>query len=107
MVRWDPAGHAARELAERGELGFSPAVRMASVSGSPGALAELLAAAVLPADTQVIGPVPSDKETERVLIRVARASGAALATALKTAAASRSARKSAEPVRIVLDPVEL
>jgi primosomal protein N' (replication factor Y) len=107
MVRWDPAGHAARELAERAELGFSPAVRMASVTGSAAAVAEVLAAAALPSDAQVIGPVPSDKDTERVLVRVSRASGAALAAALKTAAASRSARKSAEPVRIVLDPVEL
>ncbi|NEB74222.1 primosome assembly protein PriA, partial [Streptomyces sp. SID14478] len=35
LVRWDPAGHAVRELAERAELGFPPVSRMASVSGAP------------------------------------------------------------------------
>jgi primosomal protein N' (replication factor Y) len=107
LVRWDPVGYAARELEERAELGFTPAVRMAAVSGAAPAVAEVLGAARLPADAQVIGPAPFDRDTERVLIRVPRASGADLAIALKAAAASRSARKSAEPVRIVLDPVEL
>ena len=34
LVRWDAAGHAARELAERAELGFPPAVRMAALTGA-------------------------------------------------------------------------
>ena len=34
LLRWDPAWFAARELAERRELGFPPAVRMASVTGA-------------------------------------------------------------------------
>ncbi len=104
LVRWDPAGAAARELAERGELGFPPVTRMASLSGSPTAVAELLAAADLPAGAQVVGPVPVDGDGERVLVRVPRAAGAELAHQLRTAAAGRSARRSAEPVRIELDP---
>ena len=36
LVRWDPAGHAAAELAGRAEVGFPPAVRMAAVEGSAG-----------------------------------------------------------------------
>jgi primosomal protein N' (replication factor Y) len=107
LVRWDPAGHARRELSERGELGFSPAVRMAAITGPAPALGEVLAAAAFPPDADVIGPVPTDSEDERVLVRVSRAHGAELAVALKAAAASRSVRRSAEPVRIVLDPVEL
>jgi primosomal protein N' (replication factor Y) len=106
LVRWDPAGSAARELAERGELDFPPVSRMASLTGSPTALAELLAGAHLPLGAQVVGPVPADRETERILVRVAREHGADLATALKAAAAGRSARRSAEPVRIALDPLE-
>ena len=51
--------------------------------------------------------MPVDGETERLLVRVPRAAGAELARALKTAAAGRSARRAAEPVRIELDPVEL
>ncbi|MFN2560237.1 MAG: primosomal protein N' [Jatrophihabitans sp.] len=107
LVRWDPAGAAARELAERAELGFPPATRMASLTGSPAAVAELLAAARLPGGAQVVGPVPVDADTERVLVRVSRGHGAELAHQLKTAAAGRSARRSAEPVRIELDPQEL
>ena len=43
LVRWDPGWFAARELAERGELGFPPAARMAALTGPPVAVAELLA----------------------------------------------------------------
>src|SRR3984957_7374935 len=42
LIRWDPAGFAARELAYRAELGFPPAVRMAAVTGEPAAVATLL-----------------------------------------------------------------
>lgn len=107
LVRWDPAGFATRELAERAELGFPPTARMAALSGAPNALAELLAAAALPDAAQAVGPVALDADTERVLIRVPRPDGAELARALKTAAAGRSARRAAEVVKIVLDPAEL
>jgi primosomal protein N' (replication factor Y) len=103
LVRWDPAGAAERELAERTDLGFPPAVRMASVQGPPAAVAELLAAVPDGLTPDVLGPVPVDEQTERVLLRVPRPDGAALAQALKAAAGVRSARK-AEPVRIELDP---
>jgi primosomal protein N' (replication factor Y) (superfamily II helicase) len=107
LVRWDPAGAASRELAERGELGFPPACRMAALTGSPQAVAELLAAAELPDGAQVVGPVPVGNDAERLLIRVPRALGTELARRLKSAAAGRSARRTAEPVRIQLDPHEL
>ncbi len=104
LVRWDPAGFAARELDERGELGFPPAVRMAALAGVPAAMSELLGAAHLPDGAQVIGPVPADGDTERVLVRVSRAHGLELAAALKQAASARSSRKAPDAVRIQLDP---
>jgi primosomal protein N' (replication factor Y) len=107
LVRWDPGWFAARELAERGELGFPPAARMAALTGPPVAVAELLTSADLPESAQVVGPVPVDAETERVLVRVPRRAGAELARALKAAAAGRSARRTADPVRIALDPIEV
>jgi primosomal protein N' (replication factor Y) len=120
LLRWDPAWLAARELAERRTLGFPPAVRMATVTGAPAAVAELLAAAALPADAQVLGPVPvnaprerrrdgdqAGSGQERMLIRVGRGSGRALAAALHAAAGVRSARKAPDPVRIQLDPLDL
>jgi len=107
LIRWDARGNAVRELADRQELGFPPAVRMASVSGPASAVAETLAATELPEPSEVIGPVPESEGRQRALIRVPRARGADLAAALKTAAASRSARKAADPVKIMLDPLEL
>ncbi|MCW2497569.1 MAG: primosome assembly protein PriA [Jatrophihabitans sp.] len=107
LIRWDPAGSATRELADRAELAFPPAVRMAALTGPAAAVAELVAAARLPADAELIGPVPMGDDGERVLIRAPRAQGAELATALKAAAAGRSARKAAEPVKLVLDAHDL
>ena len=106
LVRFDPVGFAVRELAERRELGFPPASRMAALTGPPAALTELLAGASLPPHTEVIGPVPTGDDLQRYLVRSDRVHGAALARALRTAAAGRSARRSAEPVRIVLDPLD-
>ena len=46
LIRWDPAGHAERELAERVAVGFPPAVTFAELVGAPAAVAELLDATV-------------------------------------------------------------
>ena len=58
LIRWDPVNFSERELAERAELGFPPAVRMASVTGTPAAVADFVGAAGLPAQAEVLGPVP-------------------------------------------------
>lgn len=110
LLRFDPGWYAERELAERRSLGFPPAARVATVTGPPAAVAELLAAAeaALPAGTQQLGPVPvGTGETERMLLRVARGAGPALAAALHAAAGVRSARKAPDPVRIQVDPLDL
>jgi primosomal protein N' (replication factor Y) (superfamily II helicase) len=107
LIRWDARGFAARELADRQELRFPPAVRMASLTGASAAIGETLAAAELPEPYEVIGPAPVSDKTQRALIRVPRTNGTELAHALKAAAATRSARKAEEPIKIVLDPLEL
>jgi primosomal protein N' (replication factor Y) len=107
LIRWDARGAAQRELADRLELAFPPASRMAALSGAAAAVADLLDAAELPAGAELIGPTPDDEGHERLLIRVPREAGAALAAALHSAAAARSARKAADPVKIVLDPAHL
>jgi primosomal protein N' (replication factor Y) len=114
LVRWDPAWHAERELAERRELGFPPAVRMASAEGTPEAVAALLSELALPESGEVLGPVPLGEmddegrtDRERALIRVPRTDSRALAAALAAAQAQRAARKEPAPVRIQLDPLEL
>jgi primosomal protein N' (replication factor Y) len=107
LIRWDPAGHASAELAGRTELGFPPAVRMAALDGAPDTLAGL----DMPAGAEVLGPVPvpgqTQGERERLLVRVPRSQGSALATALTALQAGRSARKLPDPLRVELDPVEL
>ncbi|MBT2509086.1 primosomal protein N' [Streptomyces sp. ISL-98] len=123
LVRWDPVGHAQRELAERAELGFPPVSRMAAVSGHPEAVAAFLAAAELPGDAEVLGPVPLPvaepgrprrpgdppvgEVWERALLRVPPGSGAALAAALKSAQVARLVRGGGDPVRIRIDPLDI
>ena len=105
LVRFDPGWLAARELADRRELGFPPAARVASLTGTAAAVADFLAVAALPAGAEVLGPVPAAGGQERMLVRTRR--GAALAQALRAAAGVRSTRKAADPVRIQIDPQEL
>ncbi|PRX46068.1 replication restart DNA helicase PriA [Prauserella shujinwangii] len=114
LVRWDAAWHAELELAERRELGFPPAVRMASVEGAPEAVATLLDEIALPESAEVLGPVPLGEvdddgraERERALVRVPRPDGRALAAAAHAVKVLRDARKETAPVRIQLDPLDL
>jgi primosomal protein N' (replication factor Y) len=107
LLRWDPGWFAARELAERRELRFPPVVRMASVTGAPEAVADLLAVARLPEGVEPLGPVPAGDGQERMLLRVARSGAAELARALHAAAGVRTARKAEQPVRVQVDPADL
>jgi primosomal protein N' (replication factor Y) (superfamily II helicase) len=107
LIRWDPAWFAARELAERRELGFPPASRMASLTGRPEAVAEFLNAAHLPPSAELLGPVPAEDDQERMLIRTTRTDAAALAHSLHKAAATRSAKKAPQPVRVEIDPATI
>jgi primosomal protein N' (replication factor Y) len=117
LVRWDPVGHAAAELAARTEVGFPPAVRMAAIDAAPAALKDILdeLTAELPA-AEVLGPVEldpapdaraDDEVRERALVRVPRAEGRALAHALHVAQAARTARKATDPVRVRMDPPDV
>jgi primosomal protein N' (replication factor Y) (superfamily II helicase) len=107
IIRWDPVTHAERELAEREALGFPPAVRMATVTGSAETVAGFLAGTVLPAAAELIGTVPAGEDKVRALIRIPRPGGLALAAALRDAQAARSARKDPGQVRVQLDPADL
>lgn len=109
LVRWDPVWHAATELAARTELGFPPAVRMATVDGTPDAVNAMLDELRLPPSGEILGPVPlgDDETKERALVRVSRAEGRQLAAVLAEAQAVRTARKEQDLVRIKLDPLEV
>jgi primosomal protein N' (replication factor Y) (superfamily II helicase) len=114
LVRWDPVTFAGRELADREELRFPPAARMAAVAGQPEAVAALLAAVRLPTTAELLGPLPvpdSRASTApgrvRYLVRVARSQGGELALALRAGQAARSAAKEPGSVRVQLDPAAL
>jgi len=81
--------------------------RFAAITGVPAAVADVIAAARLPPSAQLLGPVPVDDSLERMLVRVPRADGAALARSLHEAQGVRSARKVGDPARVQLDPHEL
>jgi primosomal protein N' (replication factor Y) len=115
LIRWQPRWHADRELDDRRALHLPPAGRLAALTGPAAAVGEVLAAVDLPAGAEILGPVAvvgrmpgssDDADTaERMLIRVPRQQGAALAAALKSAQAGRSARKATGSVRVEIDPV--
>ena len=113
LVRVDPAGFAARELSERAEAGFPPAVRMVTVEGPHDALEEFRALVDPPPGAQVMGPIdlaPQDSvdaHLSRLILRAPRSAGRALVTDVKGVAGIRSARKSEGALRIRVDPVAL
>ena len=127
LIRWDPAGLAARELADRRELGFPPALRLATLTATATAAEELLSLLELPPSAEILGPValpeiprggrgvdpalasgdPSGAALVRYLVRASRVDGVALAKALHAGQAVRSAAKAAEHVRVQVDPVEV
>ncbi len=122
LVRWDPLWHARSQLDERVEVRFPPAVHLAAIDGTTDAISALVESADLPETVEVLGPVdlpdgqraPAGSgedglsgDVQRLLIRVPRSTGAALARALSTAQASRSAKKLGAGVRIQIDPIRI
>ncbi|MFH7324257.1 primosomal protein N' [Aeromicrobium sp. JJY06] len=103
LVRADPVTVAARELTDRAETHLPPVGRLATVDG-PEDVIGVLAKRDWPAFVDVLGPVPVEPGRERLILRVPRREGLALATVLKQLAAERSAAKE-PPVRIQIDPV--
>jgi primosomal protein N' (replication factor Y) len=123
LIRWDPVGHAEADLTARAELGLPPSVHMAAIDGTAGAVAALLEQAGLPDrenfQADLLGPVdlpsgvrrpagtPAGVPVTRMLVRVSRAQGLALAAALRSGVGVLSARQNHEPVRVQIDPLHI
>ena len=119
LTRWDPAGFASRQLAERRELHLPPAGRIAEVTGPDRAVAQYLAlveearregaaGSVLSAGPLPwIGPVPlpEDEQRHRALLLFPYTASEATAALLRSGRSAASARGEAEGVRIRLDPI--
>ena len=115
LVRWDPAGFARRELAERQSAHLPPASRLATLTAAEDDVTAALDALALPPGAEVLGPVPvppagppdpDEPALLRAVVRVPRAAGAALSRTLVEMQGVRSARKQ-PPVRVQVDPVAL
>jgi primosomal protein N' (replication factor Y) (superfamily II helicase) len=119
LIRWDPVGHADAELAARIEVGLPPSVHMAAIDGAADAVAALIDEAQLPDDADVFGPVqlpPGARRpagtaagvpVTRMLVRVRRAQGLALAAGLRRGVGVLSARQTHQPVRVQIDPLNI
>lgn len=98
LIRWDPAGFAGRELAERTELGLPPAAVLAEAWGE--GVDALLAALRDPPAVDQLGPEPDSDGTPRVRWRAGRADAVPLALALSRARGAVSATKAGVPPRV-------
>ncbi|WP_101949818.1 primosomal protein N' [Mycobacterium sp. 3519A] len=119
LIRWDPVGHADAELDARAEVGLPPAVHIAAVDGTPAAVNALIDAADLPEGAQLLGPVDlpagarrppgvtAESPVSRMLVRVPRDGGLALAAALRRATGVLSARHDQQPTRVQIDPLHI
>ena len=119
LIRWDPVGHAEAELAARTEVGLPPSVHMAALDGAAEAVAALLDEVQLPDGAELLGPValppgarrpagtPADVPVIRMLVRVRREHGLALAGGVRRAVAVISARQTDVPVRVQIDPLQI
>ncbi len=106
LVRWDVAGFAAREAAERASAHLPPASRLATISGDPGAVDDALTLLAPPAGAETLGPVGVGEGEARVVVRVPRRLGVQLSHALLEMQRVRSARK-LDPVRVQVDPPDV
>jgi len=82
LATWRQADYARSELADRRQLRFPPAVRVATVSGSLQAVADAVAA--VPGEpTDLLGPVDISEGLVRTIVRFDYARGADVAASLR------------------------
>lgn len=108
LVRLDPGGFAAAELADRRAAGFPPAAKLVAVEGSPTALTEVLGALAPGAEVLVSGPFAvagSDPQADaRFTLRCELGLAADVLGRLREVLSVRAAKK-LEAVRVRVDPI--
>ncbi len=129
LVRWDPAGHAERELGERATLRLPPAAHVVSLEGPRDAVRAFLARAALPDGAEIIGPTalrqpgyeppavgtdpvqvtllePDGERPVRALVRSPWPQAPATVAAITAVQGARAARREAM-VRIHVEPSQV
>ena len=109
LLRADPGGFAARELADRTAAGLPPAVKAVQVGGDPEAVAAFLDNDPF-TGAEVLGPTLVREEPDpeaMLLLRCPLEKGRELVRAVKNATAIRSARKEGGRLFLQVDPMTL
>lgn len=83
LATWRQDSFAVRELSERRELRFPPAVRIASITGQRAAVESVLARLGGGVLLDVLGPVPVDDTAVRAIVRFGYDQGAEVATRVR------------------------
>lgn len=99
LVRWQAPWLAERDLTERAAAGMPPATRLIVLRGAHPDIAEVTS--TLPPECRVLGPVDG-----RAMVLVPRAQANTVIDHLRGITASRSARRSAGVVTVIVDPRE-
>lgn len=126
LLRWDAAGFAQREMADRRSAHLPPASRLATLVGDADSVSSALRMLELPDGAEVLGPVPHsggrnsggrraaakrdpdpvEQPQVRAVIRAPRSLGSQLSRALVEMQGVRDAKK-VTPVRVQVDPISL
>ncbi len=113
LVRLDPGGLASRELEDRQEAGFPPAVRLVVVEGDQVGVEHVSSRLLLPDAVEAWGPAPvleadgSLGDTWRLTLRAPLEDGAVTVQAVRDVQALRTAHKDPGSVRIRVDPAQI
>jgi len=118
LLRWDPAGFAARELALRQELNLPPAVRVASVTGPRADVLHFTGALGRSLELRAVGPSPlsvsaarqgaqAEEADVRTLLFIPYGQAAQATKEMRAVKAASAAKRTAGPVQLRLDGVDV
>ena len=108
LVRWDPAGLAARELSDRATWASRQSLARSSSPAKRPTSPISCAWSTCPNRRRFSDPFPDRAEGhQQLLVRAPRSAAATLTAAIKVAQGIRAARRSGGPVRVRVDPVDL
>ncbi|UNK44353.1 primosomal protein N' [Arthrobacter sulfonylureivorans] len=117
LVRWDPAGAAAREMQLRRELQLPPAVRIAALTGKASGIEAFMADFELGGSLRSVGPVelpsrevqerPGESSEHRLLLFFSYQDGPKVTAALRHRKAALAAKRVPDPVQVRCDGIDL
>ncbi|MGM0930698.1 MAG: primosomal protein N' [Actinomycetota bacterium] len=112
LVRWDPAGAAAREMQLRRELQLPPAVRIAALTGKATGIEAFMADFELGGSLRSVGPVElqarqGESSEHRLLLFFSYQDGPSVTAALRHRKAALAAKRVPDPVQVRCDGIDL